>query len=111
MMQRAAARRTASIGLSGRPRDQQVVAGGDDALGNRGDLRRSLALAEDHFGKSLADAAVVIDAREAQVLERRLAQNIEGAARAPPQASALPDRDVVEQGAELLTVHRARVRW
>ena len=38
--------------------------------GDRGDLGRCFAQAEDDFGEALADGAVVIDAGEAQILER-----------------------------------------
>ena len=40
-----------SVGVG--PGDEQVVAGGDDSLGNGGNLFRSFALAEDDFGESL----------------------------------------------------------
>ena len=44
----------------------------DDACGDRGDLVRRFAQAEDDFGESLAHRAMVIDAREAEILERAL---------------------------------------
>ena len=45
----------------------------------RGDLRRRLAQAEDDFGEALADGAMMIDAREAEILERLRAQRVERA--------------------------------
>ena len=48
----------------------------DDALGNGGNLVGSLAWAEDDLGKTLPEAAVMVDPGEAQVLERRLAQKL-----------------------------------
>jgi len=63
-------------GLARRPRHEQVVARGNDSLGNRRDLRGSLALPEDHFGEALAQAAMVIDPGETQVLEWCLAQKL-----------------------------------
>ena len=50
------------------------MAGGDDSLGNRGDLLGSFALAEDDFWEALPDAAMVVDPRKPEILERRLAQ-------------------------------------
>jgi hypothetical protein len=44
---------------------------GDDACGDGRDLGRSFAYAEDHLGEALSQGAVMIDAREAEVLERR----------------------------------------
>ena len=57
-----------------RARDQQVVAGGDNSLRNRGDLLGSFSCAVDDFREALADAAVVVDARKLEILERRVAQ-------------------------------------
>jgi hypothetical protein len=54
-------------------RDEQRLAVGDDPLGDQRNLRRRLADAEDHFGESLADGAVGVDARKAEVVERRRA--------------------------------------
>ena len=53
--------------------DEQAVAGGDDALGDGGDLFWGLAQAENDFRHSLPQRAMVIDAREAEIFERRLA--------------------------------------
>ncbi len=49
--------------------DEQRVAAGGDALGDGGNLVGRLAGAEDHLRESLAEGAVVIDAREPQILE------------------------------------------
>src|SRR3954470_4118548 len=56
-----------------RARDQEVVAGGDDAFGDAGDLVRRLARAENHFRESLTGAPVVVDPGESQVFEGGLA--------------------------------------
>ena len=55
-------------------RDQERMAGRDDALGNRGDLLGSLSGAENHLGKALSNAAMVVDPGESEVLEGGLAQ-------------------------------------
>ena len=83
------------------------MAGGDDARGDRGNLFGRLALAEHHFGKALAGVPVLVDAGETQVLVRSLAQKLKELARAPPQVSVAAGADLVEQGAQLLAVHRA----
>ncbi len=53
---------------------EQRVAARDDPLGDRGDLVSGLAKPEDDFREALARGAVVIDPREAQILERLLAE-------------------------------------
>ena len=63
---------------------------GDDALGDGGNLGRRLAEAEDDFGKSLPQCSVVVDAREAQVFERRLAQKLKEPVVRLPQVSGVP---------------------
>ena len=60
-------------------RDEQAVARGDDALGDGGDLVRRLSRPKNDFRASLSERAVVIDAGEAQVLERGLAQKLKEA--------------------------------
>ena len=42
----------------------------DDFVGDRGNLSRRLAQAEDDFRETLADAAMVIDAGEPEIFER-----------------------------------------
>jgi hypothetical protein len=61
--------------LSG-ARDEQAVAGGDDAGGDAGNLVGRLARPENDFRKALASGAVVIDTRVPQVLERGLAYKL-----------------------------------
>jgi hypothetical protein len=56
------------------PRHQEGMSGRHDPFGDRGDLLRRLARAENHLGKSLAGPAMVVDAGKPQVLERGLAQ-------------------------------------
>ena len=88
-----------------RARHQQRVAGADNALGDRGDLGRGLALAEDDFRETLADVALVIDPGEAEILVGFLAQKLK-----EPLVRRLRSKrsraHLVEQGAELLAVHR-----
>ena len=70
---KGAARFYCLVRFAGRPGNQEIVAGRDDALGNRGYLRRRLTGSEDHFGKTLADASLMVDACEPQILEGGLA--------------------------------------
>ena len=49
---------------------------GDDALGDGGDLFWRLPRAKNDFGDPLAHRAMMVDAGEAQVFERRLAQKL-----------------------------------
>jgi hypothetical protein len=65
-----------TVGLGGRARHQQILAGCNNSFRNTRDLLGSFALAEDDFWKPLADAAVVINPRESEVLERRVAQKL-----------------------------------
>ena len=53
--------------------DGHGLTGLHQACGDRRNLLRSLAGAEDHFRKALPDASVVIDPREPKVFERCLA--------------------------------------
>ena len=64
--------RRVSVGVGAR--DQQAVAGRDDALGDGGDLRGGLPWAENDLWKALPDAPLVVDPGEAEVFERGLAQ-------------------------------------
>ncbi len=48
----------------------------DDSFGNSGNLRGSFALAEDNLRKPLANAAVMVDAGEPQVLKGAVAQKL-----------------------------------
>ena len=66
--------RTASKARRVGARHEQRLAARDDPLGDGGDLRRRLAEAENDLGESLAHGAMRIDAREAEILERRRAQ-------------------------------------
>jgi hypothetical protein len=93
--------------LGRRPRHEQAVARGDDPRGDGGNLGGTLALAEDDFGKTLPDVAVVVDAREVEILVRLLAQKLKESL----VCRLRRDRtgtDIVEQGAKLLTVHRGK---
>jgi hypothetical protein len=56
-----------------RPGDEQIVAGGHDALGDGGDLVRGLSWAENDFRDPLTGAAVVVDPGESEVFEGSLA--------------------------------------
>ena len=63
-------------------------------------------MSEDDFGEALTGVALVIDAREAQVVVRRLAQNLK-----EPILRRLrgytPGADIVEKGPNLVTIHQA----
>ena len=50
------------------------MAGRDDALGDGGDLLGGLPRAENHLWKALANAPLMVDPSESEVLEGRLAQ-------------------------------------
>ena len=54
--------------------DEQAVTGGDDACGDGGDLFRRLARPENDLRTPLPERPMVIDAGEAKVLKRGLAQ-------------------------------------
>jgi hypothetical protein len=88
-------------------RHKQAVTGRDDAVGDGRNLDGRLAGAIDNFRKSLAQMAVMIDAREAQILERRLAQKLKKSflSRLRRCRSCL---NLVEQGSELQPVHRPK---
>ncbi len=77
----------------------------DDSLGNSGNLRGSLALAEDNLRKPLPDTAVMIDAREPKVFKGAVAQKLKepglGSLR---RYSTRVDR--LEEGQELWPGHR-----
>ena len=57
-------------------RGQDVAAMLGQPRENLGDLRRSLAFSEDHFGHAGAEAAMVIDLGKAQIFERQMAQAV-----------------------------------
>ena len=92
------------INVLGRPGDQEAVAGCDDARRDGGNLVGSLSRAKDYFGKPLPDSAVVVDAGEAQVLERGLAYKLK-----EPVLGGLRRKraalDGVQKRAEIVTVH------
>ena len=52
------------------PRDEQVVTAVNDGSGNEGNLLGGFALTKDNLRKPLADRAIMIDAREAEIFER-----------------------------------------
>lgn len=67
----------------------------------------SFALAEDHLRKALADAPVVIDAREPEVFEGAVAQKLkESHLSGLRRYTTSVDR--LEQGHELSSVHGAK---
>ena len=96
-----------AVGVGGGSGDQQVLAGVGQRTRNDGDLVGRLSLAEDDFGKSLADVAVMVDAGKSQILEGFLAQELKellvGCLRRGGAGLHL-----VEQGAQLLAIHRAK---
>jgi hypothetical protein len=69
-------------GIESRPiraRDEQAMATRDDSLSDSGNLLRGLSWAKDDLGESLTQASMVIDTREPEVFERRLAQELKEA--------------------------------
>ncbi len=83
------------------------MAGGDDSFGNRGNLLGSFPRTEHDLGEALPDTAMVIDAGETEIFERRLAQILkESVVRA--SGVTAPDLHLVEQRAELQAIHRAK---
>ncbi len=73
------------------------MACGDDAFGDGGDLAGRLSRPKDDLRETLAEAAVVIDAGEAQILERGLAQKLKKAVVGCLRREA-PGLDVVQEG-------------
>jgi hypothetical protein len=80
------------------------VPGGYNAFGNRSDLLRGLAQAENNLRKPLTQGALVIDPGEAEILEGGLAQKLKklamGLLRCQPLAL-----DIVQKGAKGRAVH------
>src|SRR5260370_13055546 len=75
--------------------DYQVVAGSEHALSDRSELRRGLTLAENNFRHAAAKAPVAVDLREAEILERQLAEDFERRKRSHPAG-----RNLVQQIAD-----------
>ncbi|MNC86201.1 hypothetical protein D3C83_18400 [compost metagenome] len=69
------------VGVRRGARHEERLAVPDDPFGDRRDLGRSFAYAKDNLGEPLADRAVGIDAREAEILERRGTQRLQQAGR------------------------------
>ena len=84
---------------------QQRVARRDNSRSDARDLLRRLAGAKDDFGKALTYRSVVVDAREAQVLERTLTQILKQALvrHISLQRTTLHG---FEQSSELCRIHR-----
>ena len=59
--------------------DEKIMSTADQPFGNRGDLRWSFPLPEHDLRKSLPRRPMMVDAREPQVFERPLAQNLKEA--------------------------------
>ena len=80
------------------------MTGGHDAVGDGGDLLRGLSWAENDLWKALPGAAVVVDAGEADVLERRLAQKLKDVLVGSLRRSG-PGLNLLEEGPEFVTRH------
>lgn len=80
----------------------------DDGLGNARDLRRSLALAEDHLRKSLPRRPVMVHPREPQILDELPMQLV---GRAPFRFSGIepPFAYGVEQRAQRDEIAKRRI--
>jgi hypothetical protein len=87
------------------PSDQKAVTGRNDALCDGGDLVRTLAWTEDYFWKSLPERSMVVDSREADVLEWRLAQKLKKPSMRLLRCQTL-SLDVFEERADVAPVHR-----
>jgi hypothetical protein len=87
--------------------DEEALPRRDEARGDRGNLCGRFSLAEDDFGEALSHVAVMIDARESEIFVGLLAQKLK-----EPLVRRLRSNgsgvNLVEQGAELLTVHRGK---
>jgi hypothetical protein len=83
------------------------MAGGHDPLGDRGHLLSALPRSEHHFRKTLSNGPVVIYAREPEVLERRMAQNLKEALMRSLRRKGTGVH-LVEQRTNLMTVHHAK---
>ena len=94
-------------GFARRSGDQQAVVGGDDPLGDRGNLLRRLARPENDFRKALAKCAMMIDAGEAQIFEGRLAQNLKDPVLRRLRCN-VSGGHLLEEDGKLLSVHRAK---
>jgi hypothetical protein len=76
---------------------QEAVCLPKDAFADRGDLVGSLALTEDYFRKGVAQAAVMVDLGEAEVLVRQVTELVKGSVDAERTRS-----DGIEEGPELV---------
>jgi len=86
---------------------EQILASADDGLGDAGDLGGRLPLAEDHLREPLADVPMVVDAGKAEIFVGTLAQELkEFPVRCLRRSVA--GAYLVEEGPELLAVHRAK---
>src|ERR1700682_3003067 len=80
--------------------DYQVATRREHSLSDRDQLRGRFALAKNYFGHAAAKAPVAVDLREAEILERQLAEHSERRGRSHPSG-----RDLVEQVADSLFSH------
>src|SRR5271166_5057209 len=83
------------------PRDYQIRSGREHALPDRHELRRRLALTENHFGNSPPYASVIVEFGEAKILERQLTNVFERGG-----GSHAARGDTVEDFANSLFGHR-----
>jgi len=83
--------------------DQDVVAHRSQTLGDGDDLLGGLALAEHHLGKSVAQAAVVVEPREAEILVGQRTQPVQ---RLVDGTRAAPDG--LEQLGQTLAFHETQ---
>jgi len=87
--------------------DEQVVSPADQAFGYRGDLVWRFSEPEDHFGETLPGRAVMVDARETEIFEWPLAQNLKEAVLRGLRCYVTAAH-LVEKGPQLLPVHRGK---
>jgi hypothetical protein len=95
-----------------RPRYEQTVARTDESERDGGNLSRRLALTENDFRKALSNLAMLVDSREAKIVERLLAQYLKEL-RVRGLGRNISRADIVEERAKLLPVHRPtrRPKW
>ena len=87
-------------------RDEQSIRALEQRCRDGDDLLRGLAEPEDHLRHGVAQAAVMVDAREADVLVRQVAELVDGGV-----YFEAAGRDGIEKGAEALLFDLCCLLW
>ena len=84
----------------------------DESERNGGNLSRRLSLTENDFREALPNLSMLVDAREAKIVERLLAQYLKEL-RVRGLGRNISRADIVEERSKLLPVHRPtrRPKW